>query len=184
MEPSSEKALATGRGRVKTETAPAAWEDSDDERITVSLAAHDRMRKLRLTEAEDLVTGKEYVKRLRRQFERLQPTPEWANYPANRAAKRRKTGGNDSDRSDESGVSADEMDTDTEEDLSQQPLARLLQNVGNLSIRDEQATSKSKRKLRQEVLDIQRLKDVGRNQPVSLPKLPSYMQDHHSLLSE
>lgn len=126
------------------------------------------MRKLRLTEAEDLVTGKEYVKRLRRQYERLQPTPEWASYPTRRAAKRRKTGGKDTDRSDDgSGASADEMDTDTEEDMSQQPLARLLQNVGSLSTRDEQTKSKSKRKLRQEVLDIQRLKDVGGNQPVS-----------------
>lgn len=44
-----------------------AWEDSDDERIMVSLASVPRLRKLRNFEAEDMVNGKEYIKRLRRQ---------------------------------------------------------------------------------------------------------------------
>jgi U3 small nucleolar RNA-associated protein 18 len=43
------------------------WEDSDDERILVSLASNPRLRKLRLMESEDLVNGKEYTERLRRQ---------------------------------------------------------------------------------------------------------------------
>ncbi|WEW57970.1 U3 snoRNP protein [Emydomyces testavorans] len=175
------KISAASHDILEAETAPAAWEDSDDERITVSLATHDRMRKLRLTEAEDLVTGKEYVNRLRRQFERLQPTPEWANPAVSRAAKRRKTRGDDSGRSeDESGASASEMDTDAEEDMLQQPLARLLQNVGNLSQRDDQIKSKGKRKLRQEVLDIQRLKDVGGNQPSTIDSLTFH--PHYPLL--
>ena len=46
---------------------PAAWEDSDDERLTVSLAGDARLRKLRVSAAEDLVDGREYTKRLRRQ---------------------------------------------------------------------------------------------------------------------
>jgi U3 small nucleolar RNA-associated protein 18 len=45
----------------------AAWEDSDDERIMISLASATRLRKLRKTEEENLINGKEYIWRLRRQ---------------------------------------------------------------------------------------------------------------------
>jgi U3 small nucleolar RNA-associated protein 18 len=52
-------------------TAPgdkAAWSDSDDGWISVSLAAKPQLRKLRRTEAEDIISGKEYSKRLRKQY--------------------------------------------------------------------------------------------------------------------
>lgn len=58
------------------------------------------------------------------------------------------------------------MDTDDEEELSTNPLAKLLQNITDLTRVDNNAGSGGKRKLRQEVLDIQRLKDVGKTQPV------------------
>jgi U3 small nucleolar RNA-associated protein 18 len=44
-----------------------AWHDSDDERIQVSLASNNRLRKLRRTEDEDVINGKEYSRRLRQQ---------------------------------------------------------------------------------------------------------------------
>ena len=44
-----------------------AWHDSDDERILVSLASNNRLRKLRRTEDEDIINGKEYSRRLRQQ---------------------------------------------------------------------------------------------------------------------
>jgi U3 small nucleolar RNA-associated protein 18 len=49
------------------EPDPAVWEDSDDERVMISLASETRLRKLRVTEEEDIVNGKEYIWRLRRQ---------------------------------------------------------------------------------------------------------------------
>lgn len=45
-----------------------AWSDSDDERISISLAARPQLRKLRRAEAEDVITGKEYSRRLRKQY--------------------------------------------------------------------------------------------------------------------
>ncbi|OLL22632.1 putative U3 small nucleolar RNA-associated protein 18 [Neolecta irregularis DAH-3] len=54
------------------------WDDSDDDKLVVSLALNNRMRKLRKTEAEDKITGKEYSRRLRSQYERVYPVPEWA----------------------------------------------------------------------------------------------------------
>lgn len=136
------------------------WYDSDDERLAVSLVGQAKLRKLRVTESEDVVSGKEYVRRLRRQFQRLHPTPEWANPEL--AAKRRKMNSDDSDAG-----SDQEMDSDDEdEQLSMQPLAKLLQNASDLTRIEDHARSGGKRKLRQEVLDIQRLKDVGKAQPV------------------
>lgn len=155
-----------GEKEEEEEITPAAWHDSDDERLTISLASEQRLRKLRNTEAEDLVSGKEYIRRLRRQFERLHPTPEWA--VPERSTKRRKTINGDEDDSDaSSGV--DDMDTSDEEaELTMQPLAKLLQNAGDLVMNEDNTKTGGKRKLRQEVIDIQRLKDVGANQPVSL----------------
>lgn len=52
------------------EEGGAAWQDSDDERLLVSLASVPRLRKLRRTEAEDVISGKDYVRRLRKQYEK------------------------------------------------------------------------------------------------------------------
>lgn len=60
------------------------------------------------------------------------------------------------------------MDTDEEEQMSTQPLAKLLQGATDLTRIEDKARGSGKRKLRPEVLDIQRLKDVGGNQPVCL----------------
>lgn len=49
-----------------------------------------------------------------------------------------------------------------------QPLAKLLQSSAEITSIADNARSGSKRKLRQEVLDVQRLKDVGKAQPVSI----------------
>lgn len=142
------------------------WHDSDDERLTISLASHQRLRKLRVTEAEDVISGKEYIKRLRRQFEQLHPVPDWANPELNK-----KRTDSDSDRDSD-------MDTDDEnEQLSTQPLAKLLQGATDLTRLGEGTGPGGKRKLRQEVIDIHRLKDVGKDQPVSL------CQRQHSMLS-
>lgn len=132
------------------------WHDSDDERLTVSLASHQRLRKLRIAEGEDLVNGKEYVRRLRKQFLQLNPVPDWANPEMNK-----------SDKKDDSDASAEDMDTDDEEEhTSTQPLAKLLQSATDLTRTEDMTGPGGKRKLRQEVLDIQRLKDVGKTQPV------------------
>jgi len=113
-----------------------------------------------VAESEDIVSGKEYVRRLRRQFQRLHPTPEWANPEL--TAKRRKMNSDDSDADSDLQMDSD----DEEEQLSLQPLAKLLQNATDLTRIEDNARSGGKRKLRQEVLDIQRLKDVGKTQPV------------------
>lgn len=142
----------------------AAWEDSDDERLAISLAGHNRLRKLRLYEGEDVVNGREYTKRLRRQFERLNPVPEWAQTSI-RPAKRRR---GSSAGSGSFGSSDEEMDIE-DQDLSTLPLARLLQDSSSFS-RIPASTTK-KPKLRPEVIDIQRTRDIPGVQPSAIASL-------------
>lgn len=58
-------------------SAPA-WEDSDDEDVQVKVAARSMLRKLRETEEEIALSGKEYEKRLRAQHNKLNPRAKWA----------------------------------------------------------------------------------------------------------
>lgn len=56
-----------------------AWVDSDDEKLNVSLTSSDRLKKLRKTPEDDLISGKAYMLRLRSQFEKIYPRPSWAD---------------------------------------------------------------------------------------------------------
>ncbi len=162
----------------------AAWIDSEDEHIVVSLASNPRLRKLRLTESEDLVNGKEYTKRLRRQFERLYPVPEWANPAAVQKAsprKRRRTSG--SPNSSDEDVSADDMSINPD-DLSAQPLAKLLQSTTGFIQPTVSTGSSARKRLRPEVIDIQRTKDVSGVQPVSFPQPSPHSTTPRKLITQ
>lgn len=74
-----------------------AWADPDDSSLEVSLASSARLRKLRDAPEEDAVKGPEYERRLRRQFVKMNPTPEWAT-AARR--KRRRTEGAEAEAHD------------------------------------------------------------------------------------
>ncbi|KAL4974512.1 WD40-repeat-containing domain protein [Aspergillus desertorum] len=138
---------------------PALWHDSDDERITISLAGNNRLRKLRVTESEDIINGKEYIRRLRRQYLQLHPTPDWAKPNLKKADE-------DEDESDR----VEEMDTDEENEMSAQPLATLLQGIDFTKIETKSSTG-GRPKLRKEVIGIQRLKDIGKDQPSAVTSL-------------
>ncbi|KAI8938839.1 hypothetical protein NX059_004702 [Plenodomus lindquistii] len=148
-----------------------AWEDSDDERLVVSLASVPQLRKLRETADDDIVNGREYARRLRKQYQRLYPAPEWAAHATGKANKKRRRTMDDDESGEES---ASDMDVD-DDDLSTQPLARLLQDADLLS-RTSTSTAK-RRKLQAGTVDIQRLKDVTKSGPSAITSLsfhPSY----------
>jgi U3 small nucleolar RNA-associated protein 18 len=130
----------------------AVWYDSDDDRLTVSLATNTRLRKLRDSLDEDVVSGREYIERLRRQYERLHPTPEWVTH----ARKKRKlSNGTQANDDSDSDVSMD----DSPSIRPVQPLSELLRSAGSLT-RTTSQTGGKHRPLRPEVIDIQRTKDV------------------------
>ena len=99
--------------------AGGAWYDSDDETVTVSLTSTSRLRKLRKTEDEDTVNGKIYTRRLRQQFERIYPVPDWANPAQPHRRKKR-----------------DSQDSADEEDMMPtDPLSALFQSSAQLTRR-------------------------------------------------
>jgi U3 small nucleolar RNA-associated protein 18 len=83
-----------------------AWVDPDDLDVQVSLASNKRLRKLRDTAAEDEIGGRDYERRLRRQFEKLNPAPKWASD----ARKKRSTAKRRRSVSPSSSVSAEDLD--------------------------------------------------------------------------
>jgi U3 small nucleolar RNA-associated protein 18 len=68
--------------------------------VTVSLATSSRLHKLRDTPSDDVVGGHEYERRLRRQFERTNPTPEWALRSRRQDRLKRTHGSSSSDEED------------------------------------------------------------------------------------
>lgn len=133
-----------------------AWVDSDDERLAVSLATASRLRKLRIAEQEDVVTGTDYTERLRKQYLTLNPLPKWAQEAQGHRSKRRRRSSHGSESS--SGLSADE---DDQGEITAQPLNEFLRDATRLSRADN---SKSQR-LKPEVLDIQRTRDIPDKHP-------------------
>lgn len=126
----------------------AAWIDSDDERLQVSLANNNRLKKLRKNTEEDYVSGREYAKRLRSRFEKVYPVPKWAKESKKEY---------DSD--------GDDMDLDTDDDeghSSQQgtnPLKSLLQNAARY------VSTKKTKMLPATHIDIERLQDANQSAP-------------------
>lgn len=62
----------------------SAWVDEDDENLTISLQKMDRVRKLRSSLAEDLVTGSAYEEKLRERYQTTMSATsrtDWAKLP-------------------------------------------------------------------------------------------------------
>ncbi|RKU40123.1 hypothetical protein DL546_002368 [Coniochaeta pulveracea] len=149
--PTGDKQLTTA----KEEQAPVdvpAWDDSDDERLTVSLASVSQLRKLRVSEREDVVSGTEYTRRLRQQYLRLYPHPTWAQEAEGRVTTKHRRR-----RSSASSFSSGSEETDEEGfATSALPLERFLRDANSFN-GDE---SRKRRKLRPETIDIQRTRDI------------------------
>lgn len=175
--------LGDGDHDHKQERQPA-WVDSDDERISVSLASNTRLRKLRDAEFEDIINGREYIKRLRRQYERLHPTPEWARHANGKSSDRKIRHRSSIDGQDDSSEASDsEMSIDDDFSTSStQPLAELLRTAGSLTRSDTSTTDRptKRRKLRPEVIDIQKTKNVTGQGPSSVESLQFH--SHYPLL--
>ncbi|KUI67846.1 hypothetical protein VM1G_02647 [Cytospora mali] len=161
--------IDTGAGGEKQLTGPgaqgarddgpeAAWEDSDDDRLTVSLAGVKQLRKLRKSEADDIVSGTEYTRRLRQQYLRLNPLPSWAkeaNSSGKKAKRRRRSSAASSGSDSASG--SDLSGGEDDDDMTALPLERFLRDVSAIN---GDGGRRKKRKLRPEVIDIQRTRDI------------------------
>ncbi|GAA5965109.1 hypothetical protein JCM3765_004861 [Sporobolomyces pararoseus] len=146
----------------------AAWYDPADEDLQISLQGQKRLRKLRDAAAEDVVSGLEYENRLRRQFEKLHPTPQWALDARRKILKRRAAqaqhGGNaallvDSDVSDAETDSEDEGSADEREEAND--LFRKATIGGGKRIKGGRVEPGE--------IDIDRVRDANQHDPKSAP---------------
>ncbi|KAI0394043.1 WD40 repeat-like protein [Xylariaceae sp. FL0594] len=147
--------LASDAKDTDTQPSPGeapAWEDSDDDRLTISLASVSQLRKLRNTEADDVIDGTEYTRRLRQQYLRLNPMPKWAIQAQEPPKKRRRrsSAGSATSASSEEGEETGDLETEA------LALDKLLRDASALT----GGTSARARKLRPEVIDIQRSRDI------------------------
>lgn len=102
----------------------AAWVDSDDENVHISLVAdHDGMfKKLRKKQTQDHVNGKVFARRLREQYRKIYRIPDWAASAFQTKAK------NDFEDSD--------AESEEEDVLSGASLNEVLQRVTQYSNRE------------------------------------------------
>lgn len=149
--------------------------------MSVSLASAPRLHKLRRSLAEDVISGKEYVRRLRKQYRLLNPEPEWAaraRRTALAAGTRRKKGRDrvtaDGTEEGEEDTNFDEEKSDDAGDMTVKPLAKLLRSGAALTNRPDSRVGK-RWKLRPGVVNIQRARDISDRQPVSSCVLHSHI---------
>ncbi|ORX47169.1 WD40 repeat-like protein [Hesseltinella vesiculosa] len=93
-----------------------AWQDNDDAMLQISLKQTNRLRKLRKSEDEDIINGKEYEHRLRTQYIKMHALPSWAELPSEQSARKRKSADSDDD-DDERWSEEDPVDDTVRRDL-------------------------------------------------------------------
>lgn len=129
----------------KAEEVADAWQDSDDETLAVSVIATNKTKKLRTSYNDSSINGKDYVRRLRAQFEQIYPRPKWA----------------DDVSDDESSLEYHSENSDSEEVLNGDvnALSKILQST--YAYKDVS----SSKLLPSKILDITRLKDANASHP-------------------
>ncbi|KAK0387594.1 hypothetical protein NLU13_3840 [Sarocladium strictum] len=126
-----------------------AWQDSDDDRVTVKLMKrHGKVRQIREVNDDELVHGKEYIRRLRDYYLRLNPRPAWSKQSDERPTKRSKKTAD--------GDTSDSSDLDSDAELSSLPMNQFLRDINKLAGRNANAS----RPLQPGAIDIQKTRDI------------------------
>ncbi|KAA1116234.1 hypothetical protein PGT21_005569 [Puccinia graminis f. sp. tritici] len=166
----SEKTAHTERRPKMSERIPA-WKDESTNQVSVSLThGPSRLKKLRTLEDQDndekkiTISGEEYEKRLRSQFEKMNPTPTWLN--DRRGSKKTQQ------------QQIDGQEGEEDEDQVGFGLDLILQSTGDLS---RQKVTKKTRKgvLPKGQLQVERLRDANQAEPEKTKSSPiSCLQFH------
>ncbi|KAM6497715.1 WD40-repeat-containing domain protein [Amanita muscaria] len=153
-EQESRKSLKPTKSKPKARQA--AWTDPSDEPLTISIAhSHKRLRKLRDAPDEDVLTGKEYESRLRRQFERINPEPTWAS-KARKTARQRKKG-------KVLGYESQESESEEEEDEEGEDMLDLVNTSAGILATGKRRTAAGNVILPPEQIAIERLRDANQS---------------------
>ncbi|OWB62085.1 hypothetical protein B5S31_g2364 [[Candida] boidinii] len=155
-----------------------AWYDSDDENITISLISNDKLKKLRKKETDDSISGNSYIRRLRNQFERIYPKPEWANKFEEDEEDRVKDSDDDENEDDEDEENVKNKDND-DVVSSSNPLIQFLKTNKSLNV-----DSKQLKLIPANKIDISRLTDANIKHPSRAAiQTISFHKDHPLLIT-
>ncbi len=78
MEEATDEGEEGEEGSDTSDERKPAWHDPDDDEMHINIASKSRLRKLRNEDDEEVVSAVEYQKRLRAQFQKVHPAPNWA----------------------------------------------------------------------------------------------------------
>lgn len=135
---------------VKKEKKPV-WVDEEEEKTVINIANVNRLRKLRKSEDETTITGKEYVARLRAQHAKLNPGTDWA---------RRDSAAKPYD---------DDESSDEESGVTVAPGYDNVEAIDDILRTDEDLVSKSSTKLMPGLLEYSKLVDANVEEPSNAP---------------
>ncbi|QEU58374.1 Utp18 [Kluyveromyces lactis] len=121
-----------------------AWIDSDDDRLQITVTENNRSKKLRKSHVESQINGREYVQRLRSQFEKIYPKPNWVEDE------------DDSEIDNDSENEGGDYDNVIDGDIN--ALTKILERTYNY-------TAANSKLLPPKALDITRLKDANASHP-------------------
>ena len=139
--------------------ADAAWVDSDDERINISITGSSKTKKLRSSHGESSIDGATYITRLRTQFERIYPRPKWADEDEKTGTGADGKEGEGEERDDEDNDMGSNRDLEQVLDGDTDALSKILQSTYTYT-----DTSQS-RLLPPGTIDIIRQKDANASHP-------------------
>ncbi|KAG7192588.1 uncharacterized protein KQ657_001688 [Scheffersomyces spartinae] len=124
-----------------------AWNDSDDEEMSISLTSSDKLKKLRKLETDKVISGRAYVTRLRSQFEKIYPKPQWAEKLIQ--------GIDDDDNEDED----NDHEEDEEDDSNERPDTNSILNILHSS--EKFVITKQLKLISPNKISVTRLKDAN-----------------------
>lgn len=131
----------------------AAWYDSDDENMNVNLLQSSKIRKLRDTHEETIISSKAFISRLRSQFEKIYPKPLWTEELVSNESDI-----GDSDESENEPATEDENeDAIDTSNYNSNAVIKLIES--NFSVKRQR--DKSSKLLTSKNINIARLRDVN-----------------------
>ncbi|KAL4653427.1 hypothetical protein ACB092_01G302400 [Castanea dentata] len=72
--------LEISNDELETKQRKPVWVDEEEDKTNINIAKVNRLRKLRMEDDESLISGSDYVSRLRAQHIKLNPGTEWAQF--------------------------------------------------------------------------------------------------------
>ncbi|PVU87915.1 hypothetical protein BB559_005828 [Furculomyces boomerangus] len=135
---------------------PLLWTDENTENLTVDLVSKSITKKLRKTENESELAGKEYERRLREQFKKINPIPTWAT-------KANKSKGKDQPSHSDSDDDIEKENRNSNKSIYEND--NYLQDIDEFLLNSKSMQRKRNKPIESGTIDILRVKNANQMDP-------------------